>query len=188
MYGKHFESMYEGSMYGAGVAVFAVWGYVIAHTRSSRVELNPKKLSDTLGGKVSEIESAIKFLLSPDPNSRHKEHQGRRLIKEGEFQYFLPSWESYQAIRNADDRREYNRRKQAEYRAKKNPMKRSNTSGPLKNEVAAVKAYESGDVNEFERLAALREIPPAYDTKANGVSGISQERPLEDSPVPGAGA
>lgn len=166
MYGKHFESMYEGSMYGAGVAVFAVWGYVIAHTRKSRVELNPKKLSDTLGGTISEIESAIKFLMSPDKNSRHNEHEGRRLIKEGEFQYFLPSWAAYQQIRNADERREYNRMKQAEYRAKRNsnPMKRSSGSRPLKHEVAAVKAYEEGNVAEFERLAALREMPPQYRT------------------------
>lgn len=118
MYGKHFESMYEGSMYGAGVPVFAVWGYVIAHARKARVELNPRKLADTLGGDVSEIETAIEFLMKPDPNSRHKEHEGSRLIKEGEFQYFLPSWETYQAIRSADDRREYNRLKQQERRQK----------------------------------------------------------------------
>lgn len=111
--------MYEGSMYGAGLAVFAVWGYVIAHVRKSRVELNPRKLSDTLGGDIKDIEEAIKFLMSPDPHSRHKEHEGKRLLKEGEFQYFVPSWESYQLIRNAEDRRIYNRQKQAEYRKRR---------------------------------------------------------------------
>jgi hypothetical protein len=119
MYGKHFESMYEGSMYGAGVAVFAVWGYVIAHARKSRVELNPAKLADTLGGDVGDIEKAIKTLMKPDPNSRHKQHNGRRLLQEGQFQYFVPSWEIYHAIKNADDRREYNRLKQREYRQRK---------------------------------------------------------------------
>jgi hypothetical protein len=123
MYGKHFESMYEGSMYGAGLSVFAVWGYVIAHVRKSKVELNPKKLSDTLGGSVEEIEEAINTLMSPDPDSRHKEHDGRRLIREGQFQYFVPSWESYQGIRNADDRREYNRLKQQEYRKRRKDFK-----------------------------------------------------------------
>src|SRR5689334_3319517 len=126
MYGKAFESMYEGSMYGAGLAVFAVWGYVIAHIRKSRVELNPVKLADTLGGSKQEIEQAIEELMQPDPNSRHKEYEGRRLIKEGQFQYFVPSWESYQKIRSADDRREYNKLKQREYRMrmKSNPSQR----------------------------------------------------------------
>lgn len=127
MYGKHFESMYEGSMYGSGLGVFAVWGYVISHARRGRLELNPRKLADTLGGKVCEIEDAITFLMQPDPNSRHKSHEGRRLIKEGEYQYWIPSWEDYQELKNEEDRREYNRIKQAEYRAKKN---KNNTLQP----------------------------------------------------------
>lgn len=119
MYGKHYESMYEGSMYGAGVAVFAVWGYVIAHARNGTLELNPRKLADTLGGTVEEISSAITHLMQPDPESRHKEFEGRRLLKEGEFQYRVPSWKFYQRIKNESDRREYNRIKQAQYRARK---------------------------------------------------------------------
>ncbi len=119
MYGKHFESMYKGSMYGAGIAVFAVWGYVIAKARNSRVELNPKELANVLGATQEEIESALGVLTSPDPDSRHKEHEGRRLLREGQFQYFIPSWTIYQQIRNEEERREYNRLKQAEGRAKK---------------------------------------------------------------------
>lgn len=119
MYGKHFRSMYEGSMYGAGIAVFAVWGYVISSARNSRVELNPKVLANTLGATREEIEGAIEVLTSPDPDSRHKEHEGRRLLREGQFQYFIPSWEIYQRIRNEEERREYNRAKKAEERAKK---------------------------------------------------------------------
>jgi hypothetical protein len=118
MWGKHFESMYNGSMYGAGVGVFAVWGYVIAHARNGVVELNVRVLADTLGGKVEEVEKAIAYLTKPDPASRHKEHGGRRLIKEGEYQYRIPSWSSYQTMRNEEVRREYNRKKQMEYRAK----------------------------------------------------------------------
>jgi hypothetical protein len=118
MYGKHFESMYEGSMYGAGVVVFAVWGYVIAFTHKSRVELNPRKLADTLGGKVEEIEEAIKKLQEKDPESRNKEYEGRRLVKEGEYQYYVPSWESYQNLKNEDARREQNRLAQMRWREK----------------------------------------------------------------------
>ncbi len=119
MYGKHYESTYTGSMYGAGLAVFAVWGYVIAHTRAGSVELNPKQLADTLGGSVEEVAKAIEFLCSPDPASRCKDSHGSRLVKEGQFQYKVPSYEIYRELRDEDDRREYNRRKQQEYRQKK---------------------------------------------------------------------
>lgn len=112
--------MYEGSMYGAGSVVFAVWGYVIAHTRNSRVELNPRKLADTLGDSVGNIRLAIEKLMAPDPESRHKAQDGRRLLKEGEFQYFVPSWAAYAVIMSEEARRDYNRRFVAAKRAKKN--------------------------------------------------------------------
>lgn len=161
MYGKHFESLYEGSMYGAGVAVFAVWGYVIAHTQKSSVELNPKRLADTLGGTLEEIEAAIRYLEGPDPKSRCKKHEGRRLIKEGEFQYHVPSYEHYKAIRNADERREYNRQKQAEYR-----KGRPRSSAAVRNENLARerrfgKAEESGDVAGADAIAA-EGLPSSY--------------------------
>lgn len=139
MFGKHFASMYEGSMYGAGIAVFAVWGYVIANCNKGAVELNPKKLADTLGGTMQEVTEAIQFLERPDEHSRFKEYGGRRLVKEGEFQYRVPSWEFYRQIRNEDERREYNRKKQAEYRAKKGLRKQH----PLNGENAYVRKLES---------------------------------------------
>ena len=118
MYGKHFSSTYTGSMIGAGLNVFAVWGYVIANTIKSRVELNPRLLAMILGCKEEEIINAIAFLEKPDPKSRSKKNDGRRLIREGEYQYFIPTHEIYRSILNEDERREYNRLKQAEHRAK----------------------------------------------------------------------
>ncbi len=142
MFGKHFESMYEGSMYGAGVAVFAVWGYVIAKTRASRIELNPRKLADTLGGTENEIAEAIEWLMHPDPNSRHKSHDGRRLVKQGQFEYFVPSWEDYRKIKNEEARREYNRVKQSEHRMKR--RQRAGRKGPLPGEALYVRAEADG--------------------------------------------
>ena len=144
--------MYAGSLIGAGLNVFAVWNYIITKSRAGYVEINPKLLAFTLGGKVNEVEDALKFLQRPDPTSRSKAEDGRRLVKEGEYQYRVVNWEFYQRIKNEDDRREYNRRKQAEYRAK---------SKPLKNEAAAVRAASNGDMAEHDRLAA-EGLEPEY--------------------------
>jgi len=118
MYGKSFESMYIGSMYGAGINVFAVWNYIITMTHRGLIELNPKALAATLGGTEQEVKDAIEYLSRPDPESRCKAEEGRKIVREGQFQYRVVSWEEYQRIRNAEDLREYNRRKQAEYRAR----------------------------------------------------------------------
>lgn len=119
MYAKAFASMYEGSMVGAGINVFAVWNYAIAKAFRGAVELNPRFVAMVLGGKEEDVESALEFLTSPDPESRSQEEQGRRLVKEGQFQYRVVNWDHYQRIRNEQDRREYNRVAQAEYRSRK---------------------------------------------------------------------
>lgn len=116
MYGKHFASMYTGSMIGAGAHVFAVWGYAIAHARNSAVELNPKLLAALIGSTTKEMQDAIDFLCAPDPSSRSQDYEGRRLVKEGAFQYLMPSHERYRAMRDEEDRREYNRVKKREER------------------------------------------------------------------------
>jgi hypothetical protein len=119
MYGKHFASMYEGSMMGAGPVVFAVWGYVIAKAVDSQVELNPKLLAVLIGTDEQSVRDAIDYLCREDPDSRSKENDGRRLVRLGQFSYSVTTHAAYRAIRHEDDRREYNRKKQAEYRQKK---------------------------------------------------------------------
>lgn len=119
MYGKFFASAFTGSMMGAGPEVFAVWAYVIAHTHGSQVELNPKLLSALIGTSPEAIQGAIDYLCAPDPNSRSKVEDGKRLVREGEFAYRVPNYEAYRAVRDEDDRRAYNRQKQAESRARR---------------------------------------------------------------------
>lgn len=119
MYGKHFESMYTGSMVGAGATVFAVWGYIIAHAREGRVELNPTILAAVLGAPQADVTAAIDFLASPDERSRSKEYEGRRLVQVGEFLYEVPTHEKYRSMRDDDDRKEYMRQYMRQYRARK---------------------------------------------------------------------
>jgi hypothetical protein len=109
MYGKLFASTFSGSMMASGPEVFAVWAYVIAHAVGSSVELNPKLLSVLIGSTPERMQTAIDTLCAPDPASRSKEHEGRRLLREGEYQYRVPTHEKYRAIRDEEDRRDYNR-------------------------------------------------------------------------------
>ena len=119
-YGKHWDSTYTGSMYGAGVGVFAVWGYVIANTGIDHaVELNPKLLSATLGTTIAEVEASIAYLCAPDSSSRSEGANGCRLVKSGSFRYEVVNHEGYRTMRNNEDRREYFRIKQQESRARK---------------------------------------------------------------------
>jgi len=160
MYGKFFESTFSGSMVGAGTDVFAVWGYIIAHTKKGQVELNPTLLASTLGSTVARMEKVIEYLCSADPKSRSPEHEGRRLVREGQFAYFVPSHAKYRSIKNEDERREYNRAKQAESRSRKKSASKLSTR---------VKAR----VNDIYELSAHTEAETETETETETTSSSS---------------
>lgn len=113
--------MYEGSMIGAGATAFAIMGYAISRQQPPdfNVELNSKLLSAILGEPEDEVIKAIEYLCSPDPNSRSEKNDGRRMIKVGSFTYHMVNGEDYHRLRNYEERKDYNRKKQAEYREKR---------------------------------------------------------------------
>lgn len=120
MYGKIYESTFTGSMVGSGAVVFAVWSYVIAHVKPPGVvELNAALLGPVLGCPVGDVEKALEVLCAPDERSRTPEHEGRRLLREGQFLYRVPTWGHYHAMRNDDERRAYNREAQRRSRSKR---------------------------------------------------------------------
>lgn len=126
MYGKAFAMMYEGSLYGKGVVVFAVWNYVIAKMepikdlKRMEVRLNEEQIAATLGGVTAEkVKEAIEFLCSPDPRSNSVEEDGRRLKRLGEFTYIVVNGWKYSLIKNREALRAANAEAQARRREKK---------------------------------------------------------------------
>lgn len=154
MYGKHFASMYSGSMVGRGAVVFAVMGYVIANMKPDaevgmQVELNALLLGAILGEQPADIEAAIEFLAGPDPASRSKEEGGRRLVRLGQFDYKVVNGLKYRGIRDERDRREYNRVAQQVHRAKK---KRAGGGYPTQAQRETEKMRGDGDERGASRL------------------------------------
>lgn len=164
MYGKIFSSAFTGSMFGAGADVFAVWSYVIANTIDSRVELNPRLLAAAIGTEEQRVRDAIKYLCEPDPHSRNKQEEGRRLIREGEFQYFVTGHSIYRKLQNEDGRREYNRTKQAESRARRAAKEGEGDGDSVKQSVIDSQPSNSQSltVNDGQQMSAQAEA------KANG--------------------
>lgn len=129
MYGKHFESMYTGSMIGAGAVFFAVMGYIIAKSAppNFEVELNPKLLAFIIGEPEEEIIEAIEKMCSPDPKSRSKAEEGRKLLKRGEYLYFVVNGEEYARLKNNSER-------QARWREQKQKQRGPEQAPPAKRQ------------------------------------------------------
>lgn len=144
MYGKHFASMYEGSMVGAGCHVFALMGYIIANMRPDKevggqVRLNAKILSAVFGESEETVQKAIDFLSSPDPDSTTPGDEGRRIVKIGQFDYRVVNAKKYLDIRNEEERREACRLRQAKHRSK--PVKDVKFKPGRSRKMGVVQAY-----------------------------------------------
>ena len=183
MYGKFFASTFTGSMFGAGADVFAVWGWIIANTAESTIEINPSLTGAVLGLSPNRVQKALEYLCAKDPHSRTKELDGRRLVHEGAYQYRVVNHHTYRAIRNEEERRAYNREAQRRSRSKRkdvkdvNPQlveeKSVNPVNPHVNDMSAPSAHteiRSRDRNrKRERIKHMKEAPSALTCSQNEI-------------------
>lgn len=142
MFGRTYESMYHGSMRGAGSPMFALWGYIISHQKPGAdddyyVELNEEELRDNIGEKIEVIQTVMALLQSPDKKSRTKKEEGRRLVKVGEYAYRVVNGAHYQRLADDQARRDYNKIKQREYRSKDKASSNGQTVSMTVNDTEA---------------------------------------------------
>ena len=159
-------------------------------------------LADSARITIEECEQALTVLSSPDPHSRTKDHDGRR-IEPCDGGWLILNGEKYRNKMSLDERREYQRIKQREYRQKKKEVSTScqQSSQQLTHTDTDTEAYTDtkdqkiGDISPTEsRLSAtpyqkivdlyhetLPELPRvAKLTKTR--KGYIQQRWKEDMP------
>lgn len=129
MYGKIFSRAFQRSMRGSGSHVFSVMAYVIANTVHSRIELDAEYLAIVIGDTKERMQEAIDFLCAPDPKSTHDDFEGRRLVKEGKYQYYVPTHELYRGITTPEELREANRNRVAKHRENKRRQEPGTVAG-----------------------------------------------------------
>lgn len=97
-YAKVFRTMFTGSMYGAGLHVFAVWSWILANKdEDGLLEIQPRRVADELGGTVDQVLEAVEYLMRPDPESRSKDEEGRRIVSVGAFTYRVVNHDFYRS-------------------------------------------------------------------------------------------
>ncbi len=95
------------------------------------VDKTPEAIARHTNVPLEEVQEALVALSSPDPQSKNKEHQGRRLvpIEEGRsWGWRIVSYDHYRQIRDDEQRRQYHR----DYYEKKTKPKRK-PKNPLGN-------------------------------------------------------
>lgn len=83
------------------------------------------------------FQASLKKLSNPDPNSKNQDKDGRRITK-AEGGWLIVSGDYYQRMLSQEERREYNRQKQSEYRKRKSTVKNEGAKSGAKHAIKEV--------------------------------------------------
>lgn len=155
-YTKLFSSIITSTVWREKNETRILWITMLAmKDRHGLIEASIPGLADMARLSVEETLAGLEILRAPDPYSRTKEHDGRR-IEDTEGGWFVLNANKYRDTMNADERREYLRVKQAEYRAKKKlqtPVnKRQQTSTDVSDEYTPLTHADADTVQSTTSL------------------------------------
>jgi hypothetical protein len=151
-YTKLFNSIVTSSIWSEDDKTRILWVTLLALAdRSGMVEAAIPGLANAARISVKDCEDALRKFESPDPYSRSTEHEGRRL-KKVNGGWILLNHALYRHKMSADDRAEYQRIKQAVYRARKNGL-------PLVGETEYLEYLKRGDSDGAQKVLE-KYLPP----------------------------
>ena len=162
---KLFNSILDSTIWQEPPATKLVWITLLAMSdRNGDVHASIPGLAKRAGVTLEECESALQCLSSPDKYSRTKDHEGRR-IRAMDGGFTLLNHGKYRALLSAEERKEYNRKKQAEYRASKSLSKNVNDSQSLSAKCTHTEAEAEAEA-EAKETSIPATPPPAIPPAA----------------------
>ena len=112
MYGKIFESIYDGSLYGQWEAIVTMQQLIVLADADGVIDMTPPAIAGKTSIPLEILKKGLKTLSEPDPYSRSPGSDGVRiqlLDEQRPWGWFLVNHEKYQKLRTAEDRRVYMR-------------------------------------------------------------------------------
>lgn len=167
-YTKLFNSILASSVWQESLATKVLWITLLAMADKNGIaEASIPGLAKIAGLSLADTETGLKSLEAPDKYSRTKDFEGRR-IESCDGGWKILNHSKYRQKMSADDRREYKRIKQQEYRAEKSTKSTGGQSGHnAKAKAEANSKAGNGDIPRarLERLEAAKDAPdiPAID-------------------------
>lgn len=154
MYGKIFESMYEGTLYGQWEAIVTMQQLIVLANSEGVIDMTPPAIAGKTSIPLEIIEKGLAILAKPDQYSRTPGSEGVRiklLDEHRNWGWFLVNHEKYTAIRKREDKLKADRERMASKRNSLNNSGVANSrTGP--QGVANV-AHEDEDEDENEDIS-----------------------------------
>lgn len=131
MYAKLFESLTDSTVWALPHHVRVVWVTIMAKAdRTGYLAMSVYMLARASNVTLSECEEALALFMAPDPHSRTKDHEGRRLIP-GPDGWQVVNYVKYRNMRSEEERREYRAewmRNHRQQQKREQPVNRVNES------------------------------------------------------------
>ena len=109
MYGKIFESIYEGSLYGHYEAIVTFQALIVLADEDGLIDISPQALSGKTSIPLEIIRKGLKVLQQSDPHSRSPNEDGKRIVllnESREFGWRIVNYEYYRNLARRADKRE----------------------------------------------------------------------------------
>lgn len=153
-YTKLFNSILASTIWRASDKTRIVWITMLAMAdKDGVVEGSVPGLADFARVNLSDCQAALAELLAPDEYSRSSENDGRRIEALDGVGWRLLNHSKYRAKMSEDERREYNRIKQSEWRARNKQSANVNDS-QLQSAMSAhteAEAYTKEEKREVDK-------------------------------------
>jgi hypothetical protein len=171
MYGKVFSSMYDGTLATRGPwqALVTFQQLIVLSDRDGVVDMTTEAIARRTSIPLEIIETGIAALLHPDPRSRTPTEDGRRIIPledHRDWGWQIVNHAKYQAMRSAEERREYLRVAQANRREKLkglsttvNNVNNVNRASTMSTVSTPTPTDIPADVKEKEKRASAPRVP-----------------------------
>ena len=120
MYGKIFDSIYDGTLYGNWEAIATFQQFIVLATPDGIVDMTPQAIAARTSFPLDLIQRGIKFLEAPDPYSRTPGDDGKRLVLLDEHRpwgWRIVNHGKYKRLRHIEEKREADRKRIAEKRS-----------------------------------------------------------------------
>lgn len=127
MYAKVFSQIFDSSIAENYEARHVFQDLLILADRTGVVDMTVEAIARRTNGPAKRIKEAIQFLSQPDPRSRSKEHEGRRLIQldsRRDWGWIIVNYEHYRSIQDEEARRATWRDAKAKQRQRQIPKRK----------------------------------------------------------------
>lgn len=188
MYAKLFKSLWDGTM-ADDWHLWSLWAFMLAHKDSAGVvDMTHEAIARRSGIPLDIVKAGIAKLEAPDPRSRSKELDGRRIIRLDEHRDW--GWEivnaaTYSEMRDPETRRQQNRDASSRRRARLAAEAASADPSAIVSTRQRSSAHVDTDTEiEAPSLRSGASPTPSVGTVENGPAGDAPDHPAASTDGP----